>query len=287
MREVGEAMGPIVQALKKNRLAVIGAGILSVLVFIAVFAPYLAPRDPVELNLAERLSSPSWDHLMGTDAVGRDTLSRIIYGTRVSLMIAVVVTMIEVLLGMIVGMTAGYLGKAVDEILMRIVDVLLAFPGIILALALVGMLGPSLTNLVIALAAVGWVRYARIVRGSILSVKEERFVESARAIGCGNLRIATRHILLNIVTPIIVLATLSMGTTIISIAALSFLGLGAQPPMAEWGNMLNEGKPFMEKAPHLMIFPGLMIMITVLAFNFLGDGLRDVMDPRLKEKVEV
>jgi len=280
-------MPHIVHELGKDRLAILGAVILFVLTLVAVLAPHIAPYDPVELNLSERLSPPCIKHLMGTDSVGRDILSRVIYGTRVSLMIAVVVVIIETIFGVLVGTAAGCLGRAVDEILMRLVDILLAFPGIILALVIVGMLGSSSMNLIIALTSVGWVGYARVVRGSILSVKEETFIESARAIGCGKLRIATRHILPNIISPVIVLATLNMGAIIISIAGLSFLGLGVQPPTPEWGVMLNEGKPFMESAPHLMIFPGLMIMITVLAFNFLGDGLRDVLDPRLKEKIEI
>jgi peptide/nickel transport system permease protein len=286
MKGPGDKMLHIIREFRKDRLAILGTVILFLLTCIALLAPYIAPFDPVELNLAERLLSPSARHLMGTDSVGRDILSRTIYGTRVSLMIAVVVVTIEVLFGVVVGTAAGYLGRAVDEILMRLVDILLAFPGIILALVIVGLLGSSMVNLIIALTCVGWVRYARIVRGSILSIKKETFIESARAVGCGKLRIATRHILPNIISPVIVLATLNMGTIIISFAGLSFLGLGVQPPTPEWGIMLSEGKPFMESAPHLMIFPGLMIMVTVLAFNFLGDGLRDVLDSRIKEITE-
>lgn len=278
MKGPGDKMLHIIHKFRKDRLAILETVILLLLAFTAALAPYIAPFDPVELNLAQRLLSPSDRHLMGTDSVGRDILSRIIYGTRVSLMIAVVVVIIEVLCGILVGTAAGYLGRAVDEILMRLVDILLAFPSIILALVIVGLLGSSIVNLIIALSSVGWVRYARIVRGSILSIKKEMFIESARAIGCGKLRIATCHILPNIISPVIVLATLNIGTIIISIAGLSFLGLGVQPPTPEWGIMLSEGKPFMDSAPHLMIFPGLMIMVTVLAFNFLGDGLRDVLD---------
>ncbi len=286
MQVPGDSMPSVVNEFRKDKLAVFGAVILLVLMVVAVFAPHLAPYDPVELNLTERLSAPSMKHLMGTDSVGRDILSRIIYGTRASLIIALVVVVIEVFCGTLAGAAAGCLGGVVDEILMRIVDILLAFPGIILALVIVGMLGPSLLNLIIALTSVGWVKYARVVRGCILAVKEELFIESAKAIGCGNFRIATRHILPNIISPVIVLATLNMGTIIISIAGLSFLGLGVQPPTAEWGIMLSEGKPFMESAPHIMIFPGMMIMITVLAFNLIGDGLRDVLDMKIKEVVE-
>lgn len=286
MQGLGDSMLHMIHEFRKDRLAILGTAILFLLTLIAALAPYIAPFDPVELNLAERLLSPSARHLMGTDSVGRDLLSRVIYGTRVSLMIAIVVVVIEVLVGVLVGTAAGYLGRTVDEVLMRLVDILMAFPSIILALVIVGLLGAAIMNLIIALTCVGWVRYARVVRGSILSVKKETFIESARAIGCGKLRIAFRHILPNIISPVIVLATLNMGTIIISIAGLSFLGLGVQPPIPEWGIMLSEGKPFMESAPHLMIFPGLMIMVTVLAFNFLGDGLRDVLDARIRETVE-
>jgi peptide/nickel transport system permease protein len=280
-------MPRLVTELAKDRLALIGLFTIILLVAVAVAAPLLAPYDPVALDLTNRLAPPCFQHPMGTDSVGRDILSRIIFGTRVSLSVTTIVVLIELAIGLVVGTAAGYLGRTTDEILMRLVDVLLAFPGIILALVIVGMLGPSLLNLIIALAAVGWTRYARLVRGTILAVKGERFVEASRAIGCSRLWIILRHILPHILSPVIVLATLNMGSIIISIAGLSFLGLGAQPPTAEWGIMLNQGKPFMESAPHLMIFPGLMIMITVLAFNFFGDGFRDALDTRLKEAVDV
>lgn len=276
-------MMSIVQQLKEDKLAVTGAMIILSLMIIVILAPYITPYDPIELDLENRLASPDRNHLMGTDNLGRDVLSRIICGARVSLGMAAVVVVIVMLLGIAMGTTAGYFGGVIDGIIMRLVDVLLAFPNIILALVIAGILGPSLTNVMIALAVVWWVSYARIIRGSVLSVKEKEFVEAARAMGCTDSYIAIRHILPNVLSPVIVLATLDMGHIILSIAALSFLGLGAQPPMPEWGTMLNEGKPFMETAPHLMIFPGLMIMITVLAFNFLGDGLRDALDPRMKE----
>ena len=266
----------------KDPLAVMGAVILSLLVLLALLAPVLAPCDPVQLDLTCRLMPPGPGHLMGTDALGRDVLSRIIYGTRISLMIAIIVAGIEVLVGTVVGTAAGFLGKAVDEVLMRIVDILMAFPGIILSLVIVGMMGASVVNMIIALSATGWVRYARIIRGSILSVKNELFIDAARAIGCSRFQIVAGHILPNVISPVIILATLSMGGIITSIAGLSFLGLGAQPPVPEWGIMLNQGKPFMQSAPHLMISPGIMIMMTVLAFNFIGDGLRDMMDTRQK-----
>ncbi|MFZ2071015.1 MAG: nickel transporter permease [Halobacteriota archaeon] len=276
-------MMSIVQQLKKDKLSMIGAIIIFFLAVIAIFAPHITPYNPIELDLEDRLSPPCGNHLMGTDNLGRDVLSRIVYGTRVSLSMATVVVLIVMLLGIAMGTTAGYFGGIIDGTIMRMVDVLLAFPNIILALVIAGILGPSLTNVMIALGAIWWVGYARIIRGSVLSVKEKEFVEATRVMGCGDTYIAIRHILPNVLSPVIVLATLDMGHIILSIAALSFLGLGAQPPIPEWGTMLNEGRPFMETAPHLMICPGLMIMIVVLAFNFLGDGLRDVLDPRMKE----
>ena len=276
-------MMSIVQQLKKDKIAMIGAIIIFFLAGIAILAPHIAPYDPIELDLENRLSSSDVNHLMGTDNLGRDVLSRVIYGARISLSIATVVVVIVMLLGTAMGTIAGYFGGIIDGTIMRVVDVLLAFPNIILALVIAGILGPSLTNVMIALSAIWWVGYARIIRGSVLSVKEKEFVEAARAMGCSDTHIAIRHILPNVLSPVIVLATLDMGHIILSIAALSFLGLGAQPPIPEWGTMLNEGRPFMETAPHLMIFPGLMIMVVVLAFNFLGDGLRDALDPRMKE----
>jgi peptide/nickel transport system permease protein len=273
----------MVQQLKKDKLSMIGAIIIFFLAVIAILAPHITPYDPIELDLENRLSSPGGDHLMGTDNLGRDVLSRIIYGARISLSMATGVVVIVMLLGIAMGTTAGYFGGIIDGIIMRLVDLLLAFPNLILALVIAGILGPSLTNVMIALGAIWWLSYARIIRGSVLSVKEKEFVEAARAMGCSDAYIAIRHILPNVLSPVIVLTTLDMGHVILSIAALSFLGLGAQPPIPEWGTMLNEGKPFMETAPHLMTFPGLMIMIVVLAFNFLGDGLRDALDPRMKE----
>ncbi|MGP8321233.1 MAG: nickel ABC transporter permease subunit NikC [Methanosarcinaceae archaeon] len=269
--------------LKKDKPAMLGIVIIVFFTLIAIFAPYIVPHDPLELNLEERLLSPSVDHPMGTDNLGRDVLSRVIYGTRVSLSMSAAVVTIIMVLGITIGTVAGYFGGVIDDVIMRVVDVLLAFPSIILALVIAGLLGPSLMNVMIALGAIWWVGYSRIVRGSVLSIKEKEFVEAARAMGCSDTYIVRRHILPNVLSPVIVLATLDMGHIILSIAALSFLGLGAQPPIPEWGTMLNEGKPFMESASHLMIFPGLMIMTAVLAFNFIGDGLRDALDPRMKE----
>ncbi|GFO97556.1 dipeptide ABC transporter dipeptide-bindingprotein [groundwater metagenome] len=271
------------QQFKKNKIAVIGLIIIISLAFIALSAPFIAPHDPIEQNLEKRLSPPSKEYPMGTDDLGRCLLSRIIYGARVSLQVGVIVVGIITVIGVTLGLISGYYGGTVDEIIMRSVDVVLAFPGIILALAVAGALGPGLFNVMLALAMVSWAGLARVVRGSVLSVKEKEFVESARALGCSDVYIMTRHILPNVMSPVIVLATLGMAHIILAAAGLSFLGLGAQPPVPEWGSMLNSGRAFMRTAPHLTAFPGLAIMIAVLAFNFLGDGLRDALDPRQRE----
>lgn len=274
------------QQLKKNKIAIIGLIIIISLAFIALFAPFIAPHDPIEQNLDKRLLSPSGEYPMGTDDLGRCLLSRIIYGARVSLQLGVIVVGIITVIGVTLGLISGYYGGIVDEIIMRLVDVVLAFPGIILALAVAGALGPGLFNVMLALAMVGWTGLARVVRSSVLSVKEKEFVESARALGCSDLHIMTRHILPNVMAPVIVLATLDMAFIILAAAGLSFLGLGAQPPTPEWGSMLNNGRAFMRTAPHLTTFPGLAIMVAVLAFNFLGDGLRDALDPRQQRELK-
>jgi peptide/nickel transport system permease protein len=272
----------VFRGVKKHRLAFIGAVIIFALIFIAILAPFIAPHDPIEQNLEHRLLPPNTEYLLGTDNLGRCILSRLIHGTSVSLLISVMVVGVSTFVGVTLGLLAGYRGGLIDELIMRIVDILLAFPGIVLALVVVGILGPSLYNVMLALAIVGWTSYARVVRGTVLSVKEKEFVEAARALGASDVRIMFRHILPNIMAPVIVMATLGMAHVILAAAALSFLGLGAQPPTPEWGSMLNGGRAFMRTAPHLTIFPGLAIMVTVLAFNFLGDGLRDALDPRLK-----
>ncbi len=274
------------QQLKKNKIAMIGLVIIVSLALIAIFAPFIAPHDPIEQNLEKRLLSPSGEYPMGTDDLGRCLMSRIIYGARVSLLVGVITVGIITVIGVTLGLISGYCGDTVDEIIMRFVDMVLAFPGIILALAIAGALGPGLFNVMLALAMVGWTGLARVVRSSVLSVKEKEFVESARALGCSDLYIMTRHILPNVMAPVIVLATLDMAFIILAAAGMSFLGLGAQPPIPEWGSMLNNGRAFMRIAPHLTTFPGLAIMITVLAFNFLGDGLRDALDPRQQQELK-
>ncbi|MCL6557677.1 MAG: ABC transporter permease [Firmicutes bacterium] len=277
----------MIAKFKECPLVILAASIILLLTVIALLAPVISPYDPLLVNMKESLQGPSPKHLMGTDQLGRDLFSRILYGTRISLSIAFATVAACVVLGVAVGSVAGYLGGIVDDVLMRVVDILMAFPGLLLTIAIAGMLGPSMQNLMMAMIVTSWVGYARIARGAVLSVKEYAFVEAARSLGSSGARILVEHIIPNIVHPIIVMATLNMGYTILSIAGLSFIGLGAQPPAPEWGAMLNEACSFMGLAPHLFVFPGLAIMITVLAFNFLGDGLRDMLDPRFKKEVEI
>lgn len=275
------------RSILDDKLALIGLSTIIILLVIAICAPSVSPYDPMKINLQEHLSPPSLEHPMGTDDLGRDYLSRIIYGTRISMTAAALITMISLIIGLIVGTASGYFGGIVDETLMRIVDIMLAFPSLIITIAIAGILGPTFENLIIAMTVTGWVGYSRLIRSSVLLVKEQDFVVSSKAIGCSDLRVVFDHIVPNAIAPIVVLATLDMGNVILGLCGMSFLGLGAQPPTPEWGSMLEAGKPFMESMPTLMIFPGLMIMITVMAFNFLGDGLRDALDPRIKAKVEI
>jgi peptide/nickel transport system permease protein len=246
----------------------------------------LAPHDPVNQNIAVRLHPPSAEYPLGTDPLGRDILSRLLVGARISLQISIIVVVISFGIGTAVGVTAGYAGGWVDEALMRFVDVLLAFPGIILALVIAGILGPSLTNIMIALAIVGWTQYARVVRGSVLSVKEQDFVKASELMGVSRPRLVVRHLVPNVISPVIVLATMDMATVVLATAGLSFLGLGAQPPTPEWGTMLSEGRNYLRNAWWVANFPGFAIMLTVLAFNILGDSLRDLLDPRDTEDVQ-
>lgn len=269
----------------KNKNILIGLSIISVLIFVAAFAPQIAPHDPTEVNSKIRLQPPSKEYPFGTDHMGRCILSRVIYGARISLSVGVAVISGSLLVGVVLGTVSGYFGGLADDVIMRLVDGFLAIPSMFLALALAGTLGPGLFNLMIALIAVEWTSYARVVRGSILSVKEQEFVEATRGLGASDQYILTHHVLPNIISPVIVIATLGIGYAILAAAGLSFLGFGVQPPTPEWGSMLDDGRLFMRKAPYIMIFPGVAIMITVLAFNFLGDGLRDEMDPRFRKEI--
>lgn len=277
----------VLDGIKENRRAMVGLGLIVFLIFVAVMAPYIAANDPIEQHRGHYLQPPSWQYPFGTDDLGRCIFSRLVYGTQISLLIAVVVVGVTVLIGTSIGLISGFAGGVVDEAFMRVVDILLAFPGLILALVIAGLLGPGLFNVMLALSIVGWTGYARIVRGCVLAEKEKGFVEAARALGGSKYYIMFRYILPEVLTPVIVMATLGMGATILSSAALGFLGLGTQPPAPEWGSMLNEGRTFLQLAPHCTVFPGLAIMLTVLAFNFLGDGLRDITDPRQKKRLEI
>ena len=264
----------------RNRYTFIGLAVIAVFVFGALLAPLLAPYDPQAMDLGEQLAPPSAEHFFGQDANGSDIFSRILYGARISLTVGFVVVFISGIFGIAAGLVSGYYGGWVDLVLMRIVDILLAFPGLLLAIALVAVLGPDITNVIIALSVLGWVSFARLVRGQTLSVKEREYVLAARISGQTGPRIMFRHILPNIMSPIIVQATFSVAGVIISESSLSFLGLGVPPGTPSWGAMLSEGKQVLIDAPHVSVFPGLAIMLVVLAFNFLGDGLRDKYDPR-------
>jgi peptide/nickel transport system permease protein len=256
-----------------------------VIVFVAVLAavagPVLSPYDPAAQELARRLEPPTRSHPLGLDELGRDILARLMQGARISLLVGLAVVSVSSITGMLFGSIAGYFGGRIDDVISRVIDVLMAFPGILLAIALVAVLGPSLTNVVLALSVIGWVGYARLVRGQALRAREFEFVQAARACGAGTPRILLRHILPTAFPAVIVQATLGMAGAIIAEAALSFLGLGVQPPTPSWGTMLDAGRAHIFDAPHLTIFPGLAIALLVLGFNFLGDGLRDRIDPKM------
>ena len=273
---------PLGRQLLHDRTALVGLVIVAVVTVTALAAPLLAPHDPNLQDVVHRLQSPSLAHPLGTDNLGRDELSRIIYGSRVSVLTTLAVGIGILALGLAVGIISGLAGGFVDGFIMRIVDVLLAFPSFLLALAVAGTLGPGLLHLALAMTAVWWVDYARLVRGLVLGVKELPFVEASRALGLSPARIAVRHILPNVAPPVIVLATLQTSRLLLALATLSFLGLGVGPPTAEWGSMLSDGKDFLSAAPELMLWPGLAITITALGLNLLGDGLRDVLDPNLR-----
>jgi len=268
--------------LSRRTTALIGLIIVLVFLISALFAPLLSPHDPLEHNLAYKLAIPSWDYLLGRDELGRCILSRIIYGARISLLIGIIVISIGVLVGVPLGVISAYYGGKVDFVVQRFVDTMLAFPGILLALMLIAMLGVGLHNVMIAVGISTIPIYARLARSAVLVIKARQFVEAAKSIGSSNLRIILQHLLPNSLSPIIVQSTLHMATAILWAAGLGFLGLGVNPPTPEWGAMLNGGRLYIRVASHVATFPGLMIFITVLGFNLLGDGLRDALDPRLK-----
>ncbi len=262
----------------------VGAFLVTLAIAAALAAPWLMPHDPAAQVLGLRLEGPRPGYVLGLDELGRDVLSRLLAGARISLLVGVVVVGVSASVGLAVGSVAGYVGGRVDEAISRVIDVLLAFPGILLAIALVAVLGPSLTNVVLALTAIGWVGYARLVRGQVLKARELEFVQAARALGAGPLRLLARHIVPTAVPALIVQATLGMAGAILAEAALSFLGLGVQPPTPSWGTMINGGRVHLIDAPHLTVFPGIAIALLVLGFNFLGDGLRDRLDPRTSRR---
>ena len=265
----------------KNPLGVVGAVLILLLLLTALFAGLLAPHDPVA-QIARRLSAPGGQYVLGTDEFGRDILSRIIYGTRISLYVGVVSVGIALGIGGTLGLLAGYFGGWVDNLLMRLMDVMFAIPSLVLAIAITGILGPNLRNAMIAIGLVYTPTFARVARGPVLSIVQHEYVAAARTVGAGDGRILLRHVLPNVTAPNIVQTTLSLSTAILAEAVLSFLGLGTQPPEPSWGTMLGTGRKFMETAPWVAVFPGVAIMLAVLGFNLLGDGLRDALDPRLK-----
>ncbi|MFA6956526.1 MAG: nickel transporter permease [Thermoanaerobaculia bacterium] len=261
-----------------------GAALTALLFVSALAAPFVAPHDPSAQDSSRRLESPSREHPFGLDDLGRDVLSRVIWGARVSLRVGVSVVLVSSLAGVFLGALAGYFGGAVETIVMRVCDTLLAFPGILLAIALVAMLGPNLDNVIIALSIIGWVGYARLTRGQVLKVRQMDYVVAARALGARSGRVIARHVLPNVINPVIVMATLGLAGAILAEASLSFLGLGVQPPTPSWGAMLTAGRRYIGQADHLAIFPGLAIMLAVMGLNFLGDGLIDALDPKYRRE---
>ena len=271
-----------VRRLLRDKLAIAGLTIMVVFLLTALLAPVLAPYDPIAQTLVDRRQTPSGKYLLGSDDLGRDILSRIIFGTRKSLQVGVVSVSLAIIIGALAGAISGYLGGWFDTLFMRLMDIMLAFPALLLAIAIVTILGPGLLNMLYAIGIVSIPAYARIVRASVLSVKEQDYILASQSIGARPQRVLFRHILPNCLTPLIVQGTLGIGTAILDAAGLSFLGLGAQPPTPEWGAMLGQGRFAVFSAPHIVIFPGIAIMLTVLGFNLLGDGLRDALDPRLR-----
>ncbi len=263
-----------------NKKAVLGLVILIIIAGSAIFAPFIAPHDPIEQDMMQRLQEPSWDHPLGTDLYGRDVLSRLIYGARISLNIGFISVGIGVLIGCSLGLIAGFYGGKLDNFIMRIMDVLLSLPSLLLALAIVSALGVSIWNLMVALGISFIPHFARLIRGSVLSVMEQEYIESARAIGSSDLRIIVRHIIPNSINPVIVQATLYMASSILVAAGLSFLGLGVQPPTPEWGHMIAQAREFIRLNHYPVTFSGIAIVLTVLSINLVGDGLRDALDPK-------
>jgi peptide/nickel transport system permease protein len=273
----------IAGAVRQQPLAALGLGLLLLFVVCAVFAPWLAPQDPAQLDLTGRLMGPSAAHWFGTDELGRDILSRTLFGARISLIVAVSVVGLSLLVGLVAGGLAGFYGGWTDTVVnVYVTNAFMALPGILLAIAFVAFMGPGLGNVILALAISGWVGYARLVRAQVMAVKEKEFVEAARALGASDMRVMGRHILPNILQPLIVQAAIGMAGAVLAEATLSFLGLGVPPPTASWGSMLNDARSHLFDSPHLVFFPAMAVMLCVLSFNFIGDALRDWMDPRTR-----
>jgi peptide/nickel transport system permease protein len=269
------------RAARHNVLATTGVVLVTIFIILAIFAPWIAPQDPAHIDLPSRLQSPSAAHWCGTDELGRDILSRLIYGSRISMLVGGSVVAASLSLGLIIGSLAGYYGGRLDRFINIVVmNAFLSFPGILLAIAFVAFRGPGIFNLVLALSLGGWVGYARLVRAQVLAAREKEYVEAARALGATDLRVITRHILPNIIQPVVVQAAIGMAGAILAEATMSFLGLGVPPPTASWGTMLNDGRAHLFDSPHLVLFPAAAVMLAVLSFNFIGDALRDYLDPR-------
>jgi peptide/nickel transport system permease protein len=268
--------------LRRNRLALCGGSVVLVLFVVSLLAPLISPYDPSAINAWKVLSPPSWLHLFGTDELGRDVLSRVLYGSRVSLKVGFVAVGIAVSIGTVVGLVSGYYSGLIDTLLMRVVDIMLCFPAFFLILAIITFLEPSIWYIMMVIGLTGWMGVARLVRAETLSIREMDYVLAARCIGCSNTRIIFRHILPNAISPVLVSATLGIAGAILTESALSFLGIGVQPPTPSWGNILTSGKDYIEFAWWLSLFPGLAILVTVLAYNLLGEGIRDALDPRVK-----
>ncbi|MGI6148577.1 MAG: ABC transporter permease [Limnochordia bacterium] len=271
----------IVRRLLKNRRAVVGGIILLIIVFLAIFAPYVTPYDPIKQDIRNRLQGPSREHILGTDQFGRDTYTRIVYGARLSLRVGFSSILIAMIGGCLLGLVAGYYGGLLDNIIMRFVDILMALPGFLLALAIVAALGPGMENVIIAIGISYIPSFARLMRSSVLSIRELDYVSASQAIGSSDARTIFRHILPNSLNPIIVMATLSLAGAILSAAGLSFLGMGTQPPTPEWGSMISSARPYLRVSHWAVTVPGLAIFTTVLCLNLVGDGLRDALDPRM------
>ena len=280
---VGNQLRRMWYSFCKRKVAVLGLVIVLIYIIVAIFAPLLAPYDPVKQDLANMLQTPGPKHLLGTDEMGRDILSRIIYGARISMKVGFYAVGVAFVIGIPLGIFAGYFGGKVDLLIMRAMDVLLAFPGILLSIVFVSVLGPNLDNAILSVGIYTVPNFARMARGETLALRNSEFIEAARAMGSGDIRIVFSHILINIVSPMIVMGTLSFGTAIITTSGMGFLGIGAQPPTPEWGAMLSSGRQYLLVAPHVTTYTGLALLFLVLGLNLLGDGLRDVLDPKMKD----